>query len=248
MTRGKLLIGTAALALVLSGLASLIIYPTIGIKYRLTIEAMTPEGPVTGSGVIQVSFGSNFTLRGRGGVSTVTGEAVPVDLGGGKILFVTLTNNISGRPGRPRSLTGAQDSTWLPVSVFNFKWRYGQELELARQVEEARRQGQRSFTLRALPTLVTFNNINDPLSVVVVRPERLSATFGAGYALTSAMIEITDDPLTEQIVDVLPWLSKLHQQDMSTLDGVKHGTFGVAGAPGPVTSQLAYTSFKMPNR
>lgn len=247
MTQGKLLIGIAALALGLSGLASLIIYPTIGIKYRLSIEAMTPQGPVQGSGVIQVSFGSFFSLGGRGGISTVTGEAIPVDLGEGKILFVTLTNNASGRPARPRTLTGAQDSIWLPVSVFNFKWRYGQELELARQVQAARRQGQRSFSLHALPTLVTFSNIHDPLSVVVVRPERLSATFGAGYELTNAMIELTDDPLTEQIMTVLPWLPKLHEQEVSTLDGIKHDTSGVAGAPSPVTSQLSYTSFKMPN-
>ncbi len=248
MTYGKLLIGITALVVGLYGLASLIRYPTIDIKYRLTIEAMTPEGPVQGSGIIQVSFGSYFSLAGRGGVSTVTGEAIPVDLGEGKILFVTLTNNVSGRPARPRTLTGAQDSIWLPVSVFNFKWRYGQELELARQVAAARQLGPRGFSLYALPTLVTFGNINDPLSVVVVRPERLSATFGKGYELANATMELTDDPMTEQILTVLPWLPRLQQQDMSTLDGVKHDTFGVAGAPVPVTSQLSYTSFKMPNR
>ena len=57
-------------------------------RYRLTAEVMTPDGPKTGSGVIQVSYASEINLNGGGrrGSNSVVGEAIPVDLGQGTAL------------------------------------------------------------------------------------------------------------------------------------------------------------------
>ena len=62
-------------------------------RYRLTVEVDTPQGLRTGSSVIQVasSVSGPYALR-PGVVSTqVKGEAVAVDLPGGKVLFALLS-------------------------------------------------------------------------------------------------------------------------------------------------------------
>ncbi len=114
------------LAFFVAGLIALpwLRYPTISFNYRLTIEAMTPDGPKQASSVIQGSYGSTFNLNGGGrrGVTSVTGEAVYLDLGRGKNLFVTLSSNGSGRQSSPGRLDGALDAIWLPIEVFDFKW------------------------------------------------------------------------------------------------------------------------------
>ena len=91
--QSKILISLAVLVFGIYGFYKLM-NPTAAINYRLSLEVMTPEGPTTGSGVIQVSYGSVFNVNGGGrrGVMRATGEAVPVDLGHGKFLFATLTN------------------------------------------------------------------------------------------------------------------------------------------------------------
>ncbi|MEO0871018.1 MAG: hypothetical protein AAFY19_03525, partial [Pseudomonadota bacterium] len=58
-------------------------------RYRLTVKADTPEGLKTGSGVIEVRRGmGRTTMDGYGPVLLlrVRGEAVAVDLAGGKTL------------------------------------------------------------------------------------------------------------------------------------------------------------------
>jgi hypothetical protein len=56
------------------------------------------------------------------------------------------------------------------------------------------------------PMLVRFRDPQVPSSVEEVLPEDLATIFGAGVSLRSIWIQITDDPLSNQIVDRLPWL------------------------------------------
>ncbi|MDP1699620.1 MAG: hypothetical protein Q8L53_01485 [Aestuariivirga sp.] len=186
-------------------------HPTVTLRYRLTLEAMTPDGPKTGSGVIQVSYGSTFNLDGGGrrGVMKVTGEAVPVDLGRGNVLFVTLTNYISGRNHSFGKLDGAANAETLPLVVFGFKWNVGDEYQLPPQIAAAQASGPREVPFRSLPTLVKFEDVNNPKSVGLVQPERLSAAFGEGYALSKVTMEIKNDPPSEGIAKLLNWLPKL---------------------------------------
>lgn len=187
---------------------SRLVYPTVIINYRLTLEAITPDGPKKGSGVIQVSYGSEFNLNGgsRRGIMRVSGEAVPVDLGQGKILLATLTNNASGRISSPAGLDGALNAEFLPVKIFGLDWNWGEEYKLPRQVDAARNSGPKDVPLLSLPTLITFKHINDPSSVELIHPENIMAIFGEGYTLTKAELELTDDPPTEGIEKVLGWI------------------------------------------
>jgi hypothetical protein len=237
----KFLIGTC---LVVFGVYAFLQYwrPTVVINYRLTLEAMTPDGPKSGSGVIQVSYASQFNLNGggRSGVIEVTGEAVPVDLGRGKILFVTLTSNASGRPGSPGKRDGSLDAEFLPVKIFGFVWRWGEERKLPSQVQAARAAGAVDVPLRSLPTIVTFKDINDPKSVVLVQPDNLAAAFGEGYSLSKATLELTDHPTTEGIGNTLRWLREQpetplgHSKDIYHPDiygQLTHGNFKRTGEP-----------------
>ena len=67
------------------------------------------------------------------------------------------------------------------------------------------------------PMLVTFADINDPASVKKVDPDDLAASFGAGYLLKSITLEITDEKVTEGVVEaVLGWMEK----NNNTLDKI----------------------------
>src|ERR1700730_5354740 len=75
-------------------LASLVIGDQIRInrpahKYRLTVEVETPEGIRSASGVMSVHPDRSYS---RGGQTRTRGDAVLVDLGGGKNLVALLAH------------------------------------------------------------------------------------------------------------------------------------------------------------
>jgi len=205
----KVLIGLIGALVIIYG-AYWYSFPTVTINYRLTIEAMTPDGPKTGSTVIQVSYGSQFNVNGGGrkGDTHVTGEALYLDLGRGKNLFVTLNTAGAERPwDRKSHLTGANNAIYLPVNVLEFKWDWGDEWSLWRQVQAAETGGPREVPLVALPTTVTFRDIKDPKSVERLDPRDITQTFGPRYVLMGAVIELTQAAPTEGISTLLPWLA-----------------------------------------
>ena len=60
-----------------------------GHKYRLTVEVETPEGRKSASGVLAVHPDRGYS---RGGHTRTMGDAVFVDLGGGKNLVALLAH------------------------------------------------------------------------------------------------------------------------------------------------------------
>ena len=75
-------------------------YPVAQFRYKLTVEVMTPDGLKSGSSVIEVRYSSSHPLPNPGRYyndALVAGEAVYVDLGQGKNLFVLLSTIRSGR-------------------------------------------------------------------------------------------------------------------------------------------------------
>src|SRR3979409_2172758 len=65
-----------------------------GHKYRLTVEVETPQGLKSGSGVLAVHPDRSYS---RGGHTRTIGDAVMVDLGGGKNLIALLAHLDSGK-------------------------------------------------------------------------------------------------------------------------------------------------------
>lgn len=200
-------------------------YPTGTFQYKITAEVMTPDGLKTGSSVIEVSYSSVHPLPNPGlwRSDSVTGEAVYVDLGGGKNLFITLGVAGSGRPHQSWNLPspdwpfnendyarmdGALGALWLPIKIFNLGRTPGAELDMENRVAKYYGTGPRVISPSNLPTIVTFKNLNDSLSAELVDPHDLVASYGEGYSLKAVYIEIVNEKPAQQIRHVLPWLSQ----------------------------------------
>jgi hypothetical protein len=154
--------------------------------------------------------------------SSLSGEAVVVDLGQGRYLFALLKgyNEFTGRlaffPLPQKPLNKEEDA-----AVYD-------QLEALRATTELPRE--------LYPLLVTFADINDAASVQRVDPDDLAASFGPGYALSSITLAITDEPVTMGRVEaVLGWLGEYPEPKLGPATGqttnipfnrrVAHGDF-----------------------
>lgn len=192
---GILMLASGALAM--SGL-----YVSGTWRYRMTVEVATPEGLKTGSAVHEVSNAASNVKIGfpeSGNPADFRGEAVVVDLGARGVLFALLQTdpeeifyetfpNPNGR------------STVQGITNYNRTLSAGMRLPAA-----------------LTPRLVTFGDITDPMSVRLVDPKDLSATFGSGITLEAITLEITrEQPTFGVVTEWLPWLRPL---DGGYLDG-----------------------------
>ncbi|MCO6185440.1 hypothetical protein [Rhizobium sp. L1K21] len=167
---------------------------------KLTVSVETPEGLKEGSAVseIEVSLLSENVGLGdfRGSSSSsLKGEAVVVDLGGGRYLFALLKGY-----GHETALHAFADAGFVPQPKGReaLEKIYGAFETLHATTE---------LSSDRYPLLVTFDDIDDPASVKRVDPNDFAATFGLGYHLQSITLSITDEPVTKGKVEaVLRWL------------------------------------------
>jgi len=166
-------------------------------RYRMTVEVETPQGLRAGSGVIEVKLSD----PGWGGMPTegtsarVRGEAVTVDLPGGRVLFALL-----------RSPFNYDAAAVYPYDALKPS-RYRGEYALVERTKEMKRiRGAGVLPEKSYPRLVTFDDLADPASVRLVDSENLAATFGEGVRLRRITVQITHDPVTAGIEQKLPWL------------------------------------------
>jgi hypothetical protein len=200
-------------------------YPTCTFRYKLTAEVNTPEGVKTGSSVIEVSYSSSNPIPnpGRWRIDTLTGEAVYIDLGNGKNIFITLGVNESSRPLKgwvlpfpQRSLdepfdyskmNGALNALWLPIKIFELGRTPGNESDMSRKLSRHYGFGAISVPVENLPTVVSFKKLADKNSVKVVDVSDLNAALGENYSFKSVQIELTAENPTRNMREILPWLS-----------------------------------------
>ncbi len=156
---------------------------------------------------MEARYGWQPTLGGL--VSSVSndfsGEAVFVDLGEGKNLVVTLTTE---RPKRKKST----DPLYLPIRVFSLTPH--DKIQTKADIETAKAKGRVDVPLNRLPLVISFSDITDPSSVQRIDPSNLEASFGPGYRITRATIEMTDKPLLATIEKRLPWIPGLQIEDL----------------------------------
>ena len=189
--------------------------PSETFRYRLTLLADVNGETVTGSGVFQETID-------KSGPTQLTGEAVTLDLGQNRLLFLIF-------PG----VNAEQAIVNMPLR--DFPLREGSPLERARQLVHDRPHADVPFN--KLPVLVHFRDIADRTSIEVVNPANLARTFGNGVTLYKATIEITDDPVTTGLEAKLPWLADLKKSRRS-LDG------SPIGSAKTLTSSLGAISFE----
>ncbi len=175
-------------------------------RYRLTVEVETPEGLKTGSSVIEVEqsmgrsagtgFGKRINRRARG-------EAVAVDLPGGRTLFALLRSDSD-----VDWASSVMQSAAPKIEGEPWEERFDNMLLLEGEVELPRywpRIARRDLEF-AYPMLVTFGDLDDPTSVARVDPDDLAASFGEGVTLRRITVQLTDDPVTSGIEERLGWL------------------------------------------
>lgn len=167
-------------------------------RQKLTVTVDTPAGPRTGSSVVSVNVYDTPSWWGLGdfagaGGSSLSGEAVTVDLGGGRYLFALL---------KDYSFETARETF---ISKEEQPRTKAQAIAVYDRLERMR--GSRDLAREHYPLLVTFDDIHDPASVRRVDPDDLSASFGHGYRLNAITLAITDEPVTRGVVEaVLGWL------------------------------------------
>jgi hypothetical protein len=170
-----------------------------GYRFKMTVEVETSEGLKTGSSVYEVlAFKtSELITGGTSSDSTLKGEAVAVDLPGGRTLFALLkTVNTSGH----------DDLAYMSMRTLDPAFNYN-------RVESANRisagdgiKSPNDVPATDYPMLVTFTDIDDPKSVQRVDPANLAASFGPGIRLKRITVEVTDDDVTTGIEKRLAWL------------------------------------------
>jgi hypothetical protein len=176
-----------------------------GHKYRLAVEVETPEGVKSAAGVLSVHPDRGYSRHG----STLTkGDAVWVDLGGGKNLVALLAHI---------------DDKGLELDGMNFVALRAFNAAGRKTTFNAMNQmtGTAPVTATLIPVLAAFSDVGDPATMRVVKPDDLEATYGKGFGLRGVTVEAVPngiwpldfggplgEPVTRGIEAKLPWWSR----------------------------------------
>ena len=174
-----------------------------GHKYRLTVEVETPDGVKAGSSVISVHPDRGYSRKGHTGIK---GDAVLVDLGGGKNLVALLAH-----------IDSALDLDGMNYLALRAYKAAGRNVSFN---EMSRTTGAVPVTGALIPILVTLADVNDPATARTARPDNLEAALGAGFKLHGISAEavpngfwpldfggVLGEPVTRGLESRLPWLN-----------------------------------------
>ena len=133
-------------------------------KYRLTVEVETPEGVKSASGVMAVHPDRSYS---RGGKTRTIGDAVFVDLGGGKNLVALLAHV-------DKSLE-LDDINYVALRAYKAA---GQNVSFSQM---SRMTGTVPVKGEVIPVLVSFADPADPATARLVPPDDTEARAGEGH-------------------------------------------------------------------
>jgi len=175
-------------------------------RYKLTLAVDTPTGVKRASSVAQVLFW-DVSIPARGTMHKLRGQALYLDLGpGARPLIALLTSHRPSPcvtcPGNIRTLDGGP-SLRLISRVYGIAQSTDYRDDIPRI---ARLRGPHRITPNDLPDLVTFEDINNPSTVIEVDPNNLQATLGPDVSWNELTLESTDEPITKGIELKLPWI------------------------------------------
>lgn len=173
-----------------------------GHKYRLTVEVETPEGVKSASGVMAVHPDRSYS---RGGKTALKGDAVFVDLGGGRNLVALLAHVDKS--------VDFDDISYVALRAYKeagYKFSFN---------EMNRLTGTVPVKGTVIPVLATFADPADPGTARVVPIDGIEALLGKGIRLQGISAEVVPngvwpldfggplgEPVTRGIEAKLPWL------------------------------------------
>lgn len=175
-----------------------------GHKYRMTVEVETPAGVKSAAGIIAVTPYRGYN---PGGHTRASGEAVFVDLGGGKNLVALLAH-----PDKALDLDGINY-----VALRAYPAVTGKRVNFN---DMSRQTGVVPVRGELIPVLLTFADPANPASARVVPPDDAEAVLGKGFRLRGITAEVVPngfwpvdfggglgEPVTRGIEGKLPWLN-----------------------------------------
>jgi len=205
--------------LVFSGWAAWsIAYPTIYLRYRLSIDVETDGKVETQSSVIEVAYDiipdsfmylGSYSFRGR-----LHSSATTIDLGKrGLLFFINLPPSLRIRPAAP---FGAKDFYErfarehvplgnLPLEAYGFPadGAPSRMEPIIRQLAQERRTV--NVPISMLPMLVRFRDIKDSTTIEELDPAGLPME---GVKILGARLEVTRDPVSPRPESWPQWLVK----------------------------------------
>ncbi|MEM7721612.1 MAG: hypothetical protein AAF376_04505 [Pseudomonadota bacterium] len=170
----------------------------------MTVTVETPDGIVSASSVIEVEalyFEGGELVSGREVGYTYRGEAVALEVLPGQWLFALIDAPAAlmyhASPDQFGGIPRHDRGTWLS------------------QIRRQRTPVELTGGFR--PRLVTFADLNDPVTVEAVDPDDLAATFGDGVRLREVTLEVVRQGVGgDEILGLLPWLPDVYS---TMLDG-----------------------------
>ena len=201
------------------------------VRYRVTVVVDNNGVERSGSSVWSWTLKKPVVALASAYDGRFRGEAVAVDLAGGRTLYAILRGK-DGQSGM---------AELLPERVFGDIGRSarGEETRFSPdRIADLRDIASRTGEVATLdchthpdwcPMLVTFADERNPASVARVEPNNLAAAFGPGAALRGITVEVTDDDVTTGIEKRLGWVA-----------GYKSKRLRLNGKSGPIfTSELS---------
>jgi hypothetical protein len=173
---------------------------------RMSLEVETPDGLRVGSSVIRISASYQLVRFTDTALvlSSLRGEAVALRLNDNRTIFATLK-----KPDATRSLVSVITAALapemrypkgpdVPVRFHNAVWK------LAR----ASAIGHGAVLPRAdYPVLIWFKDPAQSTSAVALEPDDLAAELGPNHRLKRITLEVTREPVTRHIDELLPSMS-----------------------------------------
>ena len=176
-----------------------------GHKYRLTVEVETPEGIKSASGVLAVTPDRGYSRRGR---TRTSGDALFLDLGGGRNLLALLAH-----ADKRLDLDGTNY-----VALRAYGAAAGHRVSFN---EMSRMRGFVPVKGALIPVLATFSDPADPSTMRTVPSDDLASSFGNGFSLHGVSAEVVPngfwpidfggplgEPVTRGIEGKLPWVKR----------------------------------------
>lgn len=202
-----------------------------GHKYKLTVEVDTPEGAKSASGVLSVHPDRGYSRKGH---TATKGDAVFVDLGGGKNL-VALLAHID----KTVDLDGIN---YVALRAYRATGRNPSFNEMSGMA------GPVAVTGALVPVLLTFADPGDPSTARNLVPDDLEAALGKGFRLHGITAEVMSngfwpldfggplgEPVTRGIEAKLKWLNGA---DNSAAAAIKAAGLPIAE---PIDAKAAFT-------
>jgi hypothetical protein len=223
---------------------------TWSLTYRITIRTVADGRRREGSSVFRTIYEriSNRALIQAGRFRTQTwGEAIAIDMGGGRYLF-GLLGDVSGVRSSGRLIVNHPRSV---IDILPREESTGEAYASGAVFERvARLRGEHEWPRSAWPVLVNFTNRSDRTTAAFVpwpgensdvsgnTPVRsLAAAFGRDAMIEGMSIEITDAAVTERIMGLLPWVAQMPGAD---------GNYHVSGGDNQILGErLDYRNFKL---